>query len=949
MLNLLAYLYCSASVILVSLCLAKGLRARGPIFWLLGIALIGCGQIVLVMELLSLLHFIGLPGLLLVHTAGFLIVVVPGLRPHLIEHWQSLVQLFEGMRTLRDPLLAVLAIAVGLFGIVNLFLAVYVPPNNYDGMTYHMARVGYYLQQASFDSFPTPNIRQTSFPANAEILILWQVVILKSDRLAGIVQWLCWCWTLMAVYALARNFGPRNRKRPALFAALAFAVFPQILLQSSSTQNDLVLAFFICCAFLFALDYLKPDSPPGGMVFSATALGLAIGTKAVAMLFLPGFALAFIAAAWICKPIPWKRLIHASLLCIMAALLFGSYFYIQNLRIYGVPGGSGGMTALTSVDRLDLRAFASNFGRLYIQILSPGGSVPNVQQAGTVFLDCYRALSEFLFRSLAIAKELPGIDFPGVAWVQFEPLWIHEDYSWFGPIFGFFGLPVLLYVVLRKARNGWVSLASRIMAFSAISYLIMAAALLRWNPWFGRLMTPMAALAAPALSLLYSEGAAMWGRAFNGILALVCLVSATSASLFNEMKPMIAGRTIWGRSRIELLTWANSHIRPVADMMDRLGFRGLKVGLVPADENTFDYVFWGRNFERKLVPMLFNRKELINPDGFSRVDCLLFLGDSQRYFLTPRAEFALDKVYGKSDLKPLLARLRSPGSGWRAILDMDDSWHLFVQPGVNIGSDDFRGLRDYFPGQLMWPDGWVGPKFTAHVKIDPASPILSLKGEMPYYDEKSRTLSVLYGKEVLTTLNLPRAGPFSLRLPLYSFGSERVHSYQRLLFATDHYFNPKRTGQSADNRNLSWRSFELKLGSISESLKYDSTRPDIIPEFTWYSDKWVQQRFFAPVRRDPSRPFLRVRGTMQYIVSQPELRILYNGELLARLQPGERGVVAATIPLATIIGTLDAEYYPIEFAANCAFNPKKKGQSGDDRDLSWQLYEIKLVDKADAP
>jgi hypothetical protein len=91
---------------------------------------------------------------------------------------------------MRDPLLAALAIAVGLFGIVNLFLAVSVPPNNYSGMIYHMARVGYYLQQASLDSFPTPNIRQTSFPANAEILLLWQVALLNSDRMAGTMQWL---------------------------------------------------------------------------------------------------------------------------------------------------------------------------------------------------------------------------------------------------------------------------------------------------------------------------------------------------------------------------------------------------------------------------------------------------------------------------------------------------------------------------------------------------------------------------------------------------------------------------------------------------------------------------------------------------------------------------------------------------------------------------------------
>jgi 4-amino-4-deoxy-L-arabinose transferase-like glycosyltransferase len=182
--------------------------------------------------------------------------------------------------------------------VLLLFLALYVPPNNHDSMTYHMTRVAMYLQQGSLDAFTTPDLRQTVLPANAEILILWSAVLLRHDAAANLVQWCSWVASLVAVFGLARLLGFAAAR--SLFAALAFGAFPAVVLQATSTQNDLVMAFFVLCAFLFAGTEAMGRNG-GTHTLAAIAMGLAVGTKALGLLLVPGLA-AFIAASW-----AWNR------------------------------------------------------------------------------------------------------------------------------------------------------------------------------------------------------------------------------------------------------------------------------------------------------------------------------------------------------------------------------------------------------------------------------------------------------------------------------------------------------------------------------------------------------------------------------------------------------------------------------------------------------------------
>jgi hypothetical protein len=938
--HLLAFGVCTGSVIFVSLCVLEALKIKDNIRWLLGMGILSSTQIILALELLSLTHSIGLRGLLLIHASTMLILWLSGFRCDVSIIYKVLSRLIRRAFEVSDRLLLVLLLVVFLSGLVNLCLVLAIPPNNFDSMTYHMARVGYYLQQHSFDAFSTPNLRQTLFPANAEILILWNAVLLKSDQTAGLIQWLCWCGTILAVYALARAVVPSRSPRSWLFAALAFAVFPQVLLQSSSTQNDLATAFFVSCAFIFATEAAVLESRFGAIVLSAAAMGLALGTKPQAILVLPGYGLLLLVGLLKRKPIVWKHTMAMALGCVIGFMALGSYFYIQNLHAHASPIGPPSMTAVGSLDHLELPVIWSNLGRYVVQFLSPGGSVPVTGELQAKLTEYYQLLADTAFRWFRIQANIPGKDFLGAKWEQFLPSAIHEDLSWFGPIWGFIGLPILLLVMVLPARQSQASPEARVLALSAIFYLVLTSVALRWNPYFGRYMVLMVALGSPLLCFLYRERAKRSFSIANSLLVGICIVTASSACLYNGMKPLAGPRTIFGQDRVSMLTWGKPSIESWVRIVDRMGLGSSTLGLVVPNENEFDYAFFGRHFERKVISIRLDREKLMDVRKLPKVDYLLFISESQRYFLEEGSEFPINAVIGNADLRPLLARTRAPGSGWHAVLDIDGVGHLFLRAGMSLDPSVLLGLPEYLLGPTRWDDGWVGGEFTAHVRVDPAKPSLLIRGEMPDFGIKPILQLLAPDGTILKTYKLPGPGPFNLALPLESLASSYSNSYAAIKFLSNISFNPKKMGQSNDDRQLSWKLLDLKLGNAAASKP---ALQDYRPTFTWYSDKWVQRRITVPVRRDPLLPFLQIRGDMPFLTNKSELKLFFKGTLLDQFHPSDSNAFTQTVSLKPAIAACKSEYCAIVFDANESFNPKLAGQSSDDRDLSWRLYELKLI------
>lgn len=156
-------------------------------------------------------------------------------------------------------------------------------PNNWDSMTYHLARVAYWLQNRSVEPYPTNIPRQVAHPPGAEYLLLALQVMAHSDRLANLLQLAAWATMVFAAPPLVRSFGAPQRV--AAWAGVLVGTLPLALLQASSAQNDIVATLMAvaiavaCLPFLHSRRHWRwPDllllaaAGAGGLLVKPTAL-----------------------------------------------------------------------------------------------------------------------------------------------------------------------------------------------------------------------------------------------------------------------------------------------------------------------------------------------------------------------------------------------------------------------------------------------------------------------------------------------------------------------------------------------------------------------------------------------------------------------------------------------------------------------------------------------------
>ena len=119
--------------------------------------------------------------------------------------------------------------AVTLVWVIILAIALVYPPNNWDSIVYHMARVASWIQQGSIKHFPTLYLPQISYPPLAEWHILHFQLLAGGDRFANTVQWLALVGCGIAASLIAREL---KQAFPVQVLALVIAVtLPMGLLQ----------------------------------------------------------------------------------------------------------------------------------------------------------------------------------------------------------------------------------------------------------------------------------------------------------------------------------------------------------------------------------------------------------------------------------------------------------------------------------------------------------------------------------------------------------------------------------------------------------------------------------------------------------------------------------------------------------------------------------------------
>ena len=189
------------------------LGARNAAELLLTAYVVAWAQLVAIALLLSPLELVRRGGLLLglAVTTGVVAVVwhvrgrprPPSLRP----------AVHTLLAELRSPLVATLAVVVGVCGLYVLGLAFLTPALEWDSLAYHLARAAFWEQQQAISYVPNASDpRLDGNPPGAEIGVLATMLLSGGDRFAALPQVLALGALLVAIAGIARRLGATHRQ-----------------------------------------------------------------------------------------------------------------------------------------------------------------------------------------------------------------------------------------------------------------------------------------------------------------------------------------------------------------------------------------------------------------------------------------------------------------------------------------------------------------------------------------------------------------------------------------------------------------------------------------------------------------------------------------------------------------------------------------------------------------
>jgi len=159
-----------------------------------------------------------------------------------------------------------------------LLLAIFIAPNNWDSMAYHLPRVEHWIQNKNIYPYPTNIVRQLLTSPLSEYIIANFQILASTDSFSNLVQFASFIFILFSatLFFSILKIGMKGQ----LFLLLALLSLPMMLFQATTTQTDLLASFFFLSFILFALLIIRTEANfKTNFIFLALSLTLGILTK----------------------------------------------------------------------------------------------------------------------------------------------------------------------------------------------------------------------------------------------------------------------------------------------------------------------------------------------------------------------------------------------------------------------------------------------------------------------------------------------------------------------------------------------------------------------------------------------------------------------------------------------------------------------------------------------
>ena len=401
-----------------------------------------------------------------------------------------------------------------------LLLAIFIPPNNWDSMAYHLPRVEHWIQNKNIYPYPTNIVRQVLTSPLSEYMIANFQILSSTDAFSNLVQFVSFIFILFSAILIfsVLKIGLKGQ----LFLLLALLSLPMVLFQATTTQTDLLASFFFLSFILFALLVIESENNfTINFIFLALSLSFGILTKYHIAIFAVPIVIYLLFD--IIKKKNNKNTIFAVLISILTIAVVLAPLFLRNIYFFG---------SITGKDLFDENATIVNNTISFKNMLS--NNFKHLVDFISIPINGYNnllfALNHSLHSVIGISENAAGNNWAGVPFTVNNHL--NEDTA--GSIIHA-ALIVLSLILVFKSKHKTKLILLFAYCFIAFS---LYGLLFRYTPFDIRLLLPVLfLLIIISTYIIYTNITNKF--IINGMMFMFLIISIFPV-YFNRAKPIIS-------------------------------------------------------------------------------------------------------------------------------------------------------------------------------------------------------------------------------------------------------------------------------------------------------------------------------------------------------------------------------------------------------------------------
>jgi len=444
-------------------------------------------------------------------------------------------------------------------------------PNTSDSINYHMSRVEHWIQNHNINYYPTHVLRQLFYLPWAEWAILHLQILNGNDLSANLVQWFSYLGGLIGMSLIAQELGASRIGQ--IFTAIIAASIPMAILQSTSTQNDLVVTFWSIC-FIYFLFVLQRDFRWIYLISAALSFAMGVLTKALVVIFTAPFFVTFL--FFLLKKNKTQMVTTILVIAVTGIILLFPFLNLNRKAGWSLLSGPPQLESVI-VQKVSFRGFLVSFVRNICLHFGTSNEKFNRYAENTVLS---------FHKTLNFPIEDENIFWGGSRFhLQGQPF--HEDHAG-NPLHALLLLPCSLLLFINKKIRGDRALIQYYLQVSAAFLLLCL--VFKWQPWSSRFHTGVFFLYAPFIALTLVQ---LCPRKIITAVAFLIMISSLPWILLNESRPLIGKTSVLTNNRSH--SYFGNH--PAIEESVSSAVKALKhlncsdIGL-EAHEGAFEYPFW---------------------------------------------------------------------------------------------------------------------------------------------------------------------------------------------------------------------------------------------------------------------------------------------------------------------------------------------------------------------